>query len=73
MIEAFSTALGKPIPYSIKPRRFGDIGECFADVSLAKKELGWEAERGIDEMCKDSLRWQIGNPEGYGSLLMKVW
>lgn len=65
MIEAFSKAWGKPIPYSIKPRRSGDIGECFADVSLAKEELGWEAERGIDEMCKDSLRWQIGNPEGY--------
>ncbi|WP_024293113.1 UDP-glucose 4-epimerase GalE [Lacrimispora indolis] len=65
MIQAFSKACGKPIPYSIKPRRLGDIAECYADASLAKKELGWEAERGIDEMCQDSWRWQSGNPNGY--------
>ncbi|WP_313152166.1 UDP-glucose 4-epimerase GalE [Lacrimispora sp.] len=65
MIEAFSKACGKTIPYSIKPRRLGDIGACYADVSLAKKELGWEAKRGIDEMCEDSWRWQSGNPNGY--------
>ena len=49
MIEAFSKACGKQIPYVIKPRRPGDIAECYADAALAKKELGWEAERGIDE------------------------
>lgn len=65
MIEAFSKACGKPIPYSIKPRRPGDIAECYADAALAKKELGWEAERGIDEMCEDSWRWQSKNPNGY--------
>lgn len=65
MIEAFSKACGKTIPYSIKPRRPGDIAECYADAALAKKELGWEAERGIDEMCEDSWRWQSGNPNGY--------
>ncbi len=65
MIEAFSKACGKSIPYSIKPRRPGDIAACYADVSLAKKELGWEAARGIDEMCEDSWRWQSGNPNGY--------
>jgi UDP-glucose 4-epimerase len=65
MIGAFSKACGKTIPYSIKPRRPGDIGACYADASLAKKELGWEAKRGIDEMCEDSFRWQSGNPDGY--------
>ncbi|WP_367569081.1 UDP-glucose 4-epimerase GalE [Lacrimispora sp.] len=65
MIEAFSKACGKSIPYSIKPRRPGDIAECYADASLAKAELGWEAERGIDEMCQDSWRWQSKNPNGY--------
>lgn len=67
MIEAFSKACGKQIPYAIKPRRPGDIAECYADAALAKKELGWEAERGIDEMCEDSWRWQSMNPQGYGS------
>ncbi len=65
LIQAFSRACGKPIPYTIKPRRLGDIAQCYADASLAKKELGWEAERGIDEMCQDSWRWQSGNPDGY--------
>ena len=65
MIEAFSKACGKQIPYVIKPRRPGDIAECYADAALAKKELGWEAERGIDEMCEDSWRWQSNNPNGY--------
>ncbi|MFT4107131.1 MAG: UDP-glucose 4-epimerase GalE [Lacrimispora sp.] len=65
MIEAFSKACKNPIPYSIKPRRPGDIAECYADASLAKEELGWIAERGIDEMCEDSWRWQSNNPNGY--------
>ena len=65
MIEAFSKACGKQIPYAIKPRRPGDIAECYADAALAKKELGGEAERGIDEMCEDSWRWQSNNPNGY--------
>ncbi len=65
LIEAFSKACGKPIPYSIKPRRLGDIAACYADASLAKAELGWEAEHGIDEMCEDSWRWQSKNPNGY--------
>ena len=65
MIEAFSKACGKQIPYAIKPRRPGDIAECYEDEALDKKELGWEAERGIDEMCEDSWRWQSNNPNGY--------
>ena len=67
MIDAFSKVCKKPIPYTIKPRRPGDIATCYADPSLAKKELGWEAQRGLMEMCEDSWRWQSGNPNGYRS------
>lgn len=65
MIKAFSKAVGKEIPYSIKPRRPGDIATCYADPAKAKAELGWVAERGIDEMCADGWRWQFQNPNGY--------
>ncbi|MBS5062401.1 MAG: UDP-glucose 4-epimerase GalE [Hungatella hathewayi] len=65
MIKAFSKARGKEIPYVIKPRRPGDIATCYADPALAKKELGWEAERGLEEMCEDGWRWQSNNPNGY--------
>ena len=65
MIHAFSKAVGKEIPYEIKPRRPGDIATCYADPSKAKKELGWEAKRGIDEMCADGWKWQSMNPNGY--------
>ena len=65
MIYAFSKAVGKEIPYVIKPRRPGDIATCYADPSKAKKELGWEAKRGIDEMCADGWKWQSMNPNGY--------
>lgn len=65
MVQAFSEASGKEIPYSIKTRRPGDIATCYADPALAKEELGWEAERGLKEMCEDGWRWQSGNPNGY--------
>ncbi len=65
MIKNFEEATGVKIPYSIKPRRAGDIDMCYADASLAKKELGWETELGIKEMCADSWRWQKNNPNGY--------
>lgn len=65
MIQAFSDACGKQIPYSIKPRRPGDIATCYADPAKAKEELGWVAERGIKEMCEDGWRWQSQNPNGY--------
>lgn len=65
MVKAFEKASGKHIPYEIKPRRAGDIATCYADPSKAKEELNWEAERGIDEMCEDSWRWQSNNPNGY--------
>ncbi|MEG0565054.1 MAG: UDP-glucose 4-epimerase GalE [Hungatella sp.] len=65
MIGAFSKACGKEIPYVIKPRRAGDIATCYADPGLAKRELGWEAERGLEQMCEDGWRWQSHNPNGY--------
>lgn len=65
VIENFGKACGKDIPYVIAERREGDIAECYADSSLAKKELGWEAKYGIKEMCEDSWNWQKNNPNGY--------
>lgn len=66
MVKAFSKACGKDLPYKIQPRRPGDIAMCYADPAKAKAELGWVAERGLDEMCEDSWRWQSNNPNGYG-------
>ena len=65
VIENFSKACGKQIPYEITERRPGDIAECYANASLAKEELGWEAEYGIKEMCEDTWNWQKKNPNGY--------
>ncbi len=65
MVKAFSKACGKELPYEIKPRREGDIAMCYADPAKALNVLGWKAERGLDEMCEDSWRWQSQNPNGY--------
>ncbi len=65
IVKNFEAATGVKIPYSIKPRRPGDIATCYADASLAKEELGWEAKYGIKEMCEDAWRWQKMNPNGY--------
>lgn len=65
VVKAFEKASGKKIPYIIGPRRDGDIATCYSDPSKALKELGWKAERGIEEMCEDSWRWQSQNPNGY--------
>lgn len=65
VIKAFDKACGKELPYSIKPRRAGDIAACYADASKAKRELGWEAKLGIDEMCASLWKWQKMNPNGY--------
>ena len=65
IVKGFEEATGINIPYEIKERRAGDIAENFADASLAKKELGWEAKNGIKEMCEDSWRWQSMNPNGF--------
>ena len=65
VINAFSKACGKEIPYVIDPRRPGDIAECWCDPSKPKRELGWEAQYGIEEMCAHSWNWQSHNPDGY--------
>ena len=65
VINAFSKACGKEIPYVIDPRRPGDIAECWCNPSKAKRELGWEAQYGIEEMCAHSWNWQSHNPDGY--------
>ncbi len=65
VVAAYGKACGKEIPYEIKPRRAGDIAECYADPSKAERELGWKAEYGIEEMCRDSYNWQSKNPDGY--------
>lgn len=58
MVRAFEQASGRPVPYQIVARRAGDIAACYADASLAERELGWKAERDIAQMCADSWRWQ---------------
>lgn len=65
VIHAFEKACGHKLPYSIKPRRAGDIAACYADASKAKRELGWEAKLGIDDMCASLWKWQTMNPKGY--------
>ena len=65
IVKNFEAATGVNIPYSIKPRRAGDIATCYSDASKAKEELGWTAQFGIKEMCADSWNWQKNNPNGY--------
>ena len=65
VVKAFEKANGVPVKYSIKPRRPGDIATCYCDPTKAKDELGWEAQYGIEEMCRDSWNWQKNNPNGY--------
>lgn len=65
LVEAFSNASGKKVPYKIVGRRAGDIATCYADPTKANNELGWKAEKGIEDMCRDSWRWQSSNPKGY--------
>lgn len=65
MVKAFEKASGVTIPYQILPRRDGDLPAFWADADLAKRELGWEVRRGIDEMMRDTWNWQSNNPQGY--------
>ena len=65
LVKAFSKASGKEIPYKIVDRRPGDIATCYADPKKANNELGWVAEKTIEEMCEDAWRWQSNNPKGY--------
>lgn len=65
LINAFQTASGIKIPYKVVARRAGDVASCYADPSKANTELDWKAEKDINDMCKDSWRWQKNNPNGY--------
>ena len=65
IVKAFERVNNIKIPYVIKPRRAGDIAECFANAEKAEKVLGWKAELGLDEMCYDSWNWQSHNLNGY--------
>lgn len=65
VVHAFEKASGVKIPYSIKPRRAGDIATCYCNPEKAYRELGWKARFGIEEMCRDAWNWQKNNPKGY--------
>ena len=67
MVRAFERASGRPVPHRIVGRRPGDVAVVYADPSLARDALGWRAEHGIDDMCRDGWRWQSTNPDGYRS------
>lgn len=65
LLKTFEMVSGKKIPYKVMPRRPGDIPLFYADPSLAKEKLHWEAEFDLQRMCEDSWRWQLMNPDGY--------
>ena len=65
LVQAFEKATGVKVPYVIKPRRSGDVAECWSDPSKAARELGWKAQYGVEDMCADAWRWQKNNPNGY--------
>jgi UDP-glucose 4-epimerase len=66
VVRAASEAVGRDIPYTVGPRRAGDVVQVWADPALARSLLGWEASRTVADMCADHWRWQSANPEGYG-------
>jgi UDP-glucose 4-epimerase len=65
MVRAFEKASSRAVPYKIVDRRPGDIAACYAQPALAERLLGWKAQFGIERMCADAWRWQVGNPDGY--------
>lgn len=64
VVHAFENASGKKVPYEIKPRRAGDIATCYADCSKAKRLLGWQAQRNLEDMCRDGWNFIKNNPNG---------
>lgn len=65
MLKAMSKACGRELKHEIAPRRPGDIAVCYADATLAKNELGWEAKLSLEDMCADLWTWQSKNPNGF--------
>jgi len=66
LVRAFEKASGRGVPYTVAPRRAGDIAACYASPDKALADIGWRAERGVDDMCRDTWRWQSQNPDGFG-------
>lgn len=67
LLRAFERASGRSLPFEIVGRRPGDVASCYADASLAKELLGWQATRDLETMCVDSWHWQSLNPNGMAS------
>ena len=67
VVAAFERAVGRPIPQRVGPRRPGDAPTSYCDPSKAERELGWKAQRSLDDMCADAWRWQTQNPNGYAA------
>ena len=65
LVRAYEQASGRKVPYEIVDRRPGDVAACYADPSLARLSLGWQASEGLERMCEDSWRWQQANPQGF--------
>ena len=65
MVHAFEKANGVAVPYKIVERRPGDIAACYADATKSREKLGWQAEKTLEDMCRDSWNWQSKNPNGY--------
>ena len=66
MVKAFQKVNNVPVPYAIAPRRPGDIATCYADPAKSREILGWQAQKNLEDMCRDSWNWQKNNPKGYG-------
>jgi UDP-glucose 4-epimerase len=67
MVKAFERVTGKAVPYKITERRPGDLGMVYASPEKSANVLGWKAQFGLDEMCRDTWNWQSKNPMGYNS------
>lgn len=67
LVQAYAAASGRPIPYDVVARRPGDIDACYADPTLARELLGWQAKLDLRRMCEDSWRWQRLNPQGFNT------
>ena len=67
LVNTFEQVTGVPVPYVIAPRRDGEIGTCYSNPAKAKELLGWTAEFGVEDMCRDTWRWQSQNPDGYNT------
>ena len=65
MVKAFERVNGVPVPYKITPRRPGDLATCYADPAKSREQLGWVAEKNLEDMCRDTWNWQKNNPNGY--------